>query len=73
MKTDDTKGKGYGDKKVQFMCLGGTPVEPPFDDSFSGTLLSFKVNETERSLGMLSIHLAAGYDHILCSSHRAWH
>ena len=52
MKTDDTKGKGYGDKEVQFMCLGGMPVQPPVDDSFSATRLSFKVNETERSLGM---------------------
>ena len=73
MKTDDTKGKGYGDKEVQFMCLGGMPVQPPVDDSFSATRLSFKVNETERSLGILSVHLAAGYDHILCSSRRAWH
>ena len=44
MKTYDTKIKGYGDKKAQFMGLGGMPVEPLLDGSFSGILLSFKVN-----------------------------
>lgn len=66
--------KGYGNKEMQLMWLARMPVKLPLDDSLYSPLLTLKENGyRERSLKMPNVHLADGYDSLLCAQHCARH